>query len=254
MCNRCIFRDERDVCSDQGNLAWGWKLNTLADLVCVETDPPLDFKGGGKSFFGPLTFALDPEFWHPQLQPPAEYLQEKAGKILIYHAVGNYRKRTKDGKNVKGTAPVMEAIEKLQAEGFPVEALFVDDVPSRDNRFIQIQADIIVDQLNYGRYGALAREGMMLGKPVVGRLDKHDLGDEDATRCILESPIVPADESTIYEVLKGLVLDPERRAEIGAASRAHALRWWSADVLAERFERVYDIVRSGGPVPRDLDP
>ena len=36
---------------------------------------------------------------------------------------------------------------------------FVTDVPSKDVRFIQVQADVIVDQLNTGRYGAmLAKE------------------------------------------------------------------------------------------------
>jgi Glycosyltransferase len=253
LCDRCVYRDNKDVCSDQGNLAWGWKLNTLADLICVETDPPLDFKASDKSFFGPLTFALDPEVWRPDLQPPAEFRQDKGDKILIYHAVGNYDARSKDGVNVKGTGPTLAAIERLQAEGYPVELTFVHDVPSINNRFVQVQADIIVDQLNYGRYGALAREGMMLGKPVVGRLLKQEVDGRDATRCILESPIVSADETTIYDVLKGLVVDPQRRADIGAASRAHALRWWSADVLAERYERVHDIVRSGKPVPFDLD-
>ena len=61
---------------------------------------------------------------------------------------------------------VMAAIEKLKAEGLPVQLYFATEVPSRSVRFIQVQADIVVDQLNYGRIGANARESMMLGRPV----------------------------------------------------------------------------------------
>ena len=47
-------------------------------------------------------------------------------------------------------------------------------MPNKDVRFIQVQADIVVDQLNYGRYGAQAREGMMLGRPTVCYINKSE--------------------------------------------------------------------------------
>ncbi|MGH2361645.1 MAG: glycosyltransferase, partial [bacterium] len=61
------------------------------------------------------------------------------------------------------------------------------------------------------------------------------------------TPLVSATEQTIYTVLKELISNPERRLAVGGASRAHALKWWSADACAERFERVYDRLMAGLP-------
>lgn len=257
MCRKCAWRDKPDVCSDRGMAAWGWKVRQLADLICVETDPPLDFRDGPTTFREPLSFAVDPEVWHPDLargvDVPEEWREPKApGELLIYHSVGNFELRTINGVNVKGTGAVIRAIERLKIEGHPVRLLFRKEVPSLYNRWILAQADIIVDQLNYGRYGATAREGMMLGRPVVGRLNKTEPGGIPPVRCIAESPIVDADEETVYEALKRLVVSPEERERIGREGRAHALRWWSKDVLAERYERVYDHLRTHGRPPATL--
>jgi hypothetical protein len=64
---------------------------------------------------------------------------------------------------------------------------------------------------------------------------------------------VDADKRSVIDVLRRLATDPKRRAEMGAASCAHALKWWSADRLAEYFEYVYDHVRSHGRPPRKED-
>jgi len=258
MCPKCPWRDRPEICSDHRMSAWGWKVVQLADLICLETDPPLDFRDTAAAFREPLSFAVDPEFWHPELgltiPAPAPWREPKTdGEVLIYHSVGNYEMRTRGGINVKGTGAVVAAIDRLKAEGHPVRLLFRTGVPSIDNRWILAQADIIVDQLNYGRYGATAREGMMLGRPVVGRINKVEAPGTPAVRAIAECPIVDASEDTVYEVLRKLVIDPAERARIGAVSREHACRWWSKDVLAERYERVYDHLYKYGRPPASLE-
>ncbi|MFM9847868.1 MAG: hypothetical protein ACKVP3_11995 [Hyphomicrobiaceae bacterium] len=257
-CPKCVWRDQPVVCSNERANAWRWKVQQLADLICIETDPPLDFLDTPAVFREPLSFAVDPNLWHPDLTRgvpvPEEWREPKEpGEILIYHSVGNYELRTKNGVNVKGTGAVIGAIDRLNAEGHPVRLLFRKEVPSLHNRWILAQADIIVDQLNYGRYGATAREGLMLGRPVVGRLNKIEPRGISPTRCIAECPVVDASEETVYDVLKRLVENPEERARIGEESRAHALQWWSKDVLAERYERVYDHIRAHGRPPETLD-
>jgi hypothetical protein len=254
-CARCSWRDRPDVCSDAKNRAWARKREMLTDLIALDCGPAIDFNASEKAFRGPLTAALDPETWHPDLDPP-EHLRRprtRDDEVIVYHGVGNYATRTRDGVNVKGSHAVIAAIDALRAEGIPIRLDFIDDVPSIDNRFVQVQADIIVEQLNHGRYGATAREGMMLGKPVVARINPWDGDGVPATRCILETPVVNADEASIKDVLRDLALDPAKRAAIGRASRAHALKWSAAPSLAERFERVYDIVRDTGRPPRSLD-
>jgi hypothetical protein len=258
MCPKCVFRDQPNICSDQRMAAWGWKVRQLADLICIETDPPLDYRDTPQTFREPLSFAVDPVHWHPDLARtipvPDEWHEPRdAGELLIYHSVGNYEERSRNGVNVKGTGAVIRAIDRLRGEGHPVRLLFRTDVPSIHNRWMLAQADIIVDQLNYGRYGATAREGLMLGRPVVGRMNKAEPGGIPPVRCIAESPIVDASEETVYAVLKRLVENPDERARIGEQSRAHAVQWWSKDVLAERYERVYDHLHAHGRPPVTLD-
>ena len=258
MCPKCAWRDRPEICSDHRMSAWGWKVRQLADLICIETDPPLDFRETTAVFREPLSFAVDPEFWRPELARtvpvPEPWREPKAdGEILIYHSVGNYEMRTRQGVNVKGTGAVVAAIDRLKEEGHPVRLLFRKDVPSVNNRWMLAQADIIVDQLNYGRYGATAREGMFLGRPVVGRVNKVEARGLPAVRAIAECPIVDASEETIYEVLRMLVTNPGERVRIGAESRTHAERWWSKDVLAERYERVYDHLQKHGRPPATLE-
>lgn len=250
MCDKCAWRDQESVCSDERNAAWGNLVTRWADLYCSETDPLIDFKAAPSVFRAPLTFAMNEDVWRPDLDIPEDMkIAREDNEVLIYHAVGNFKMRSVNGENVKGTGQVLRAIERLKSDGLAVRLAFFDNIPSTLNRFAQVQADIIVDQLRYGRYGALAREGMMLGKPVVGCVNKEDAPGIPATQCIQETPIVHATTNSVYDVLKRLVLNPQERAEIGVASRQHAVKWWAADVLAERFERVYDYIDNHGTVP-----
>ena len=70
-------------------------------------------------------------------------------------------------------------------------------------KFIQSQADIIVDQLNYGRFGATAREGLALGKPVVTNCNPSQR-DGSSLMSLTNAPVIHATEETIFEVLKSL--------------------------------------------------
>ena len=246
-CDRCVWQNQPHVCADQANLAWGHKVHMMCDLVATEGFPALDWQGeGAKVFRDPLTTALDPDFWRPDLEIPEKYrLPRQPGEMIVYHGVGNYRLRARGGRDLKGTGATVAAIERLRGEGVPVRLEFVTNVPNKEVRFIQAQADIVVDQLNYGRYGAQAREGMMLGKPTVCHINRDEPPGAEHLESIETCPLVSANEQTIYDVLKDLLGDPARRRAIGEASRKFALRWHSADACAERFEAVYDRLMSG---------
>jgi glycosyltransferase involved in cell wall biosynthesis len=245
-CNKCVWQNTPSICSDLGNLAWGHKLKLFCDLIATETFPALDYQGAPNCFREPLTSALDSEFWKPDLDIPDKYrLPREAGELIVYHAVGNFSTRAVGGRNLKGTGAVLAAIERLRAEGVKVRLEFVSDVPNREVRFIQAQADVIVDQLNYGRYGATAREAMMLGKPTICNLNRAEPGPDGRLQSLDECPLIFADEESIYPVLKGLLGDADRRRKIGAASRAFAVKWHSAEACAARFERVYDHLMAG---------
>lgn len=248
-CKACVWASHPEHCSDAVNLAWGRRVRSLADLVCIETDAALDHKLGAEVYPEPLTCALDPALWRPGLPIPERLRRPRAeDEVVIHHAVGNYDLRTRQGRNVKGTHALRSAVESLQGKGLNVRLDLVHGVPSHDMRFIQAQADIVVEQLLYGRHGATARESMMLGKPTIFHVNRSEEAPNLESPYLAGCPGVPANVDTIETVLEELVRDPARRDAIGRASRVWALRWWSADACAERYEAVYDRIVNGRPV------
>ncbi|MBM3483008.1 MAG: glycosyltransferase family 4 protein [Alphaproteobacteria bacterium] len=248
LCDRCIWQLRPEVCSDRRSLAWNRKLERLCDWVGLECDHATPERVSDRTVYGPVVTAIDPQRWHPDLVPPEEMrVQRNPDEVLVYHACGNDKTRRQSGRDIKGTNAVISAVERLQAEGLPVRMIFAHDIPSRQVRFLQVQADIVVDQLNYGRYGANAREAMMLGKPTICRLTPRQADPLPPLRPILEVPMLDATEESVADVLRALVRDPQRRKELGLAARAYAVAWHGQDACAERYERVIKRIRMGLP-------
>ena len=240
-CNKCCWKNNPSVCSNQINLAWGKKVSAMCDLICIETDPMLDYKNGPNVYLDPLTFALCEDHWTLKEPIPEKFvLPKKPGEIFVLHSMGNHKMRTKDMVNIKGTSSIFDAVQRLQSEGYLISLMFHDDVKSYDMRYIQAQADIAVDQLNYGRHGATARETMMLGVPTICNLNLDVKTSGKISEYFTNTPIIHADEQSVYDVLKDLVISSEKRKAIGLASREYAIKWWGAKACAQRFESVYD--------------
>ncbi len=246
VCDKCVWQLRPDICNDAKNLAWGRKVDTYCDVIFTEGSPALDYQATAKCVREPTTICLDPAFWHPDLEVPDRLkIARDDEELFVYHSFGNYETRSANGRNIKGTGAVKAALERLQAENIRVRLIFVTNVKNTEARFLQVQADVIVDQLNYGRYGATAREGLMLGKPTICYINPYEPTLANVLSSIREVPLVSATERTIYEILKDLLLKPEERRRIGKASRQYALKWHSADACAERYERIYDRVIKG---------
>jgi len=126
---------------------------------------------------------------------------------------------------VKGSQYLFEAVERLRAEGAPIELTLVEGLPRRDARALYERADVVVDQLLAGWYGGVAVEAMALGKPVIAYLRESDLSlVPEAMR--RELPIINADPHTIHAVLKSLATTNRGSlAEIGKKSRAYVEKW-----------------------------
>ena len=129
----------------------------------------------------------------------------------------------------------------MKREGHKVEIIFFHDVPNRKIRYYQAQADIFADMLTFGFFGANIREGMMLGKPCICYLRPEWLEQMrgEIPGYVDEIPIISATPETIYQVLKELVIDREKRAEIGRKSREFAVKWHSSGAAAKRFDTIY---------------
>jgi hypothetical protein len=248
LCEHCVWETRPDICNDIDNYLWAQRLEAMCDWIGLENDWATEERISDQYVRYPVITAMDSDMWRPDLIPPEEMrVVRQPGEILVYHAVGNYATRRLGRRDLKGTGAVMAAVERLKAEGVPVRLIFATNVPSRVVRFLQVQADIVIDQLNYGRMGANARESMMLGKPLIVKMDPRQTAPLPELNYIAEAPVVNANEDTVYEALKSLIQQPERREELGREARAFALKWHSSDTAAERFEDVCDRVARGLP-------
>jgi hypothetical protein len=143
-------------------------------------------------------------------------------------------------RGVKGTMHVLEAIERLRAEGVALELLLVEKMSHGQARRAYERADLLVDQLLAGWYGGLAVELMALGKPVVCYLREGDLGHLPPDMRA-DLPIIQATPQTIYAVLKEWTTI--RRGDLvalGHSSRAYVERWHDPLKIAARLKADYE--------------
>ncbi len=244
VCDICPWRSVPTVCSDERNLAWGKLRNSLADYQCTLDGNRKDFNNDPRVHEVPEFYCLDAEFWRPDLPIPPQYrLSYPPGTVKIYHAVGNFDLRTDlaTQRNLKSTHIYLPLMERLKSEGYPVELIFAKDIPNKEVRYYQAQADIVVDMLTFGFFGANVREAMMLGKPAVCYLRPEWLENirREIPDYVDELPVISATPETIHDVLVDLIQNPEKRREIGRRSREFAIKWHSAKAGARRLDKIY---------------
>lgn len=244
VCNSCNWRDVSWVCSDERNLKWGKFRNAAADYQCCIGGNRKDYNHDPRIHEVPEFYCLDPELWNTSIQIPEEYKVDYSADVLkLYHSVGNFKLRT-DGsnKNIKSTHIYLPLVERLKKEGYPVELMFIkDEIENKKLIYYQAQADIFLDMLTFGFFGANAREAMMLGKPVICYLRQEWLESMrmEIPEYVEELPIITATPDTVYSVLVELINNPDRRGDVGRRSREFALKWHSADAGGQKFDRIY---------------
>lgn len=142
----------------------------------------------------------------------------------------------------KGTAHILQAVDRLRDEGMTFEFVLVEDTPHPEAQRILSRADVVIDQVLAGWYGGVAVEVMAQGKPLVTRMSQRDLrflppGMRD------ELPMISAGPDTIIDVLRDLLT--ARRHELpdlGLRSRRYVERWHDplriAAYLRDDYQRI----------------
>jgi glycosyltransferase involved in cell wall biosynthesis len=250
VCSICIWNNVPTVCSDERNLKWGNFRNSVADYQCTLGGNQIDCNAMATVHEVPEFYCLDSDFWSPFLEIPEEFRLQKISKnaLRLYHGVGNKESRTnKSGVNIHTSHIYFPLVEKLNREGMELEILSPSGVPNKEVRFIQAQCDIFLDMLTYGWFGAMAREAMMLGKPVICYLRPEWLETMrlEIPEYVEELPIISATPENIEEVLRNLIANPEMLHEIGIRSRKFAIRWHSKESGGNRLNEVYQKLLNG---------
>jgi hypothetical protein len=242
ICDICVWKNNFAVCNDKRNLAWGKTRNEIADLQCLLGGNRIDYNLTSRAFEVPWFYCLDKSIWDPDLLVPANFrLPFGEDTIKIYHSVGDYDSRSNNRVTIKSTHIYIDVVDRLKNDGYNVELIFFKNIPNKDLRYYQIQSDIVVDMLTYGFFGANVREALMLGKPVICFLRPEWLESMklEIPEYVDELPIISATPDTVYEILKRLINERDKRIEIGRKSREFAIKWHGSEVAAQYFKRLY---------------
>lgn len=171
--------------------------------------------------------SVDLNHWRPAEKDPSGEIDEC---VTVLHAPSN--------RSIKGTEHIIQACKALEKEGWPVRLALAENVPHSEMKAVYASADIFVDQLLVGWYGAAAVEAMSLGKPAVCYLRESDLTWLPFRDSI---PVVNATRDTIYDTLLHLLEDRDRLKNIGMRSRAYVEEVHDPVKIARQLKRMYEL-------------
>jgi glycosyltransferase involved in cell wall biosynthesis len=170
--------------------------------------------------------------WLPQLQNVerlrAMRTERDDGKVLIAHAPTN--------RQVKSTEKLLEAVDRLKAEGYPVELDLIEHRPWTECLERKARADIYFDQVILG-YGCNALEAWGMGIPVIAGAADETL--DEMERRFGQLPFYHATEDTIYDALKELVESPKLRAKYGKIGHDYVRKYHDEPVVVEQLKGLY---------------
>ena len=217
VCSSCGFADR---CDDEENIRNLAIVRRYADL-CITVDwyftEHLDTKMIRYK-------AIYINLFTPNLVIPTRLQLPPSNAVRILHSSALGKARTGRDKNIKGTPFVVDALKQLQEEGLSVELIQVSQVPARDMRYLQTQADIVIDQLLYGSWGSTTIEALALGKPTICYL-RHSWREIFSRQFpeYLEIPIISSTPESLIDDLRMLVIDEDLRRELSVKARDFAL-------------------------------
>ncbi len=156
----------------------------------------------------------------------------KNGVVRVAHSPNH--------RGCKGTEFIIDAVQRLNAEGLKVELLLLEKMPNREVLATLQTVDILLDQLIAGHYALSSIEGMASGLPVMCNM-------EDEPRITLyrrygyldECPILSATPENVFSQLKILVESPPLRRELGEAGRLYVEKYHSYEMAQYLFSAVY---------------
>jgi hypothetical protein len=232
VCGNCGFYDD---CDEQSNIRNLYLVNKYADLVIGHgfTTPSIDK-------LKPIKWkSFDLETFNPNIQIPKNFLMPKSSTFRILHST-KLKGRDLNGKNIKGSGYIEAAVERLLSEGFDCELIRVMDESPANMKYIQVQADVIIDQLIYGQWGSTSLEGIVLGKPVICYFNTIWKENYMKSLNIEVWPFIEAGTNSIYDVLKYLLNNRFELNRYSELSLDFAQRYLDIKNNAKEFTQVLE--------------
>lgn len=142
----------------------------------------------------------------------------------------------------KGSDAILEALEGVKRQHHKnIEICLVENVPHQKALELYRGADIVVDQILTGWYGGFAVEAMMMGKPVICRIEKEDLQfiPEKMARDLADA-IIDVDQDNLVNVLLRCIEDRDFLKEKARAGIEYSRAWHDPKFVARITKEAYE--------------
>ncbi|OPX75191.1 MAG: hypothetical protein A4E40_00020 [Methanoregulaceae archaeon PtaU1.Bin059] len=142
----------------------------------------------------------------------------------------------------KGSEVIIHCLSELkELYGDAIEIKLIEGIPHNLALKFYSTADIIIDQILIGWYGALAVEAMKMGIPVISYIreeDLHFIPHEMAQQC--KNAIICAEESTLLNVLISLIEDPDLLNIYRNNGLKYVNEWHNPKYIASLTKNAYE--------------
>ena len=183
----------------------------------------LYFLPPGKTTFLPYAVA------RPSTRPKEEFFAGDA--VHIVHAPTQ--------RAAKGTPAILAALDELQREQGPrVRVTIVEGQPQADVQEIYRSADLVIDQVLVGWYGAVAVEAMYAGVAVACYINDDHLAFVPGAMA-RDLPLLRVTPSTLLPALRRFVRDRDMARDLSVRGRAFAAAWHDPHRLAQITAAAY---------------
>ncbi|TSB46081.1 glycosyltransferase [Alkalicoccobacillus porphyridii] len=142
-------------------------------------------------------------------------------------------------RDFKGTDVIESAITELK-DTLSFNFQLIENTNHKEALLLYQKADIIIDQILCGMYGNLSVEAMALGKPVIAYI-RPDL----VSTLPAELPIQSANPDTFKDVLSDLIIDSNRRHQLGKEGRRYVEMHHNANTIIKSLKTIYQSVLKG---------
>lgn len=193
-------------------------------------------------------WALNPDLLYFLPPNKASFLPYTVSRFDVEPALPNFDRKIKilhapTNRATKGSQYILKAFENLKKK-YPnaFEVVLVENVPHAQAVQMYRSADLIVDQVLIGWYGAFAVEAMLMGKPVIARIAQEDLHFiPPKMREELQQSIIHADAFSIESVLERCLLDRTLLRNCASNGMEYARRWHNPRYVASLTQEKYQL-------------
>ena len=191
-------------------------------------------------------FALNPDLFH--------YLPEKT--TFLPYSISNWNKiiskdyslkkkikivHSPTSRDFKGSIYILEALRQLKKKYNNIEINIIENIAHEEAIKLYKEADLVIDQVLIGWYGAFGVEVMKMGKPLAVFIREEDLEFiPKGMKKDLKDAIINITPFNIIEILSLYIENPKLLKEKSLTGIAYVERWHNPLYVAEIVKDVYE--------------